>query len=563
MTWNVGTRHEVVGVLTCDSPLHVGGWDPSAAADLAVARDGLDRPMIPGTSLAGALRGWLTQVRDGAGDRRFTDSTIRELFGHLEEREQLGSPARIRIDDAPACDADLEPVIRDGVAIDRRTGSAAAGFLYEREVLPVGATFSFRLAADEPPGGDPTVAQTVELLVTGLRTGQITIGAGRTRGLGRVTLTQVRTRQADLSQRDGMLAWLAGSATWRPVTTTPEEPVSTGWLSIDIDWEPAGPLLVKDSLDGALVDTLPLTERTTDDRVHLLLPGSSVKGVLRAHAERIVRTLRGTDADASLRVVLDRERLPGVVPLFGSGPQRPTNGDRPNRGQDRDPGWRGALEVADCHSTAHVTTEQWQAVITAHPTRDTPHGGTDGRTTREARQQRGDERDAGRGALTAQLDALNNQISLRVADHVAIDRWTGGAAEGLLYSVLEPTRITWEPLRLRLDTTRLAAPTKTDQPGNTDQPLDTRTALSVALLLLILRDLADGWLTVGFGGTRGRGQIAVDQIRFTGAGLAEPWSQLTGRTLEQILNDPPPGVAEAMTRWAETFPNPHSPKVTP
>src|SRR5260370_50950 len=74
---------------------------------------------------------------------------------------------------------------------------------------------------------------------------------------------------------------------------------------------------------------------------------------------------------------------------------------------------------------------------------------------------------------------------------------------------------------------------------------------ALALLLLVLRDLADGWLALGFGGTRGRGTVSVSEVRFTGNGLPSPWASLAGRTLADLIDDPPEPVTQAFASWQE------------
>jgi CRISPR/Cas system CSM-associated protein Csm3 (group 7 of RAMP superfamily) len=150
----------------------------------------------------------------------------------------------------------------------------------------------------------------------------------------------------------------------------------------------------------------------------------------------------------------------------------------------------------------------------------------------------------GRSKLRDQLARLNDSFALGVSDHVAIDRWTGGAADHRLFSVLDPAaRTGWEPIQLTLDVGRLTrARNRGDSPS-----------LALPLLLLVLRDLTDGWLSLGYGGTRGRGQIEVQDVRFAGAGLDARWQALAGRTLRQILAEPPPEVADAMADWAKEF----------
>jgi hypothetical protein len=208
-------------------------------------------------------------------------------------------------------------------------------------------------------------------------------------------------------------------------------------------------------------------------------------------------------------------------------------------------GWRGALEIADCHSVNGVPEADWQALVSANPTEvDTPRGLTAGDSRRLASQSP----DAERMSLQVKLDRLGQTLPLRVANHVSIDRWTGGAAEGLLYSVLEPSGVAWQPLRMRLDVPRAGGPRR--HPGDGDEA-DHR---AMALLLLLLRDLAEGWVTLGFGGTRGQGQVSVEQVRFTGRALPAPWSALSSTTLTDVLATPPRAVRDAMAHWATAFP---------
>src|SRR5581483_5809484 len=94
------------------------------------------------------------------------------------------------------------------------------------------------------------------------------------------------------------------------------------------------------------------------------------------------------------------------------------------------------------------------------------------------------------------------------AFHVAIDRWTSGAAESMLFTVLEPHGISWGDIELTVDLSRL--------PGVLRSP-------AAALLLLVLRDLAAGRLPLGFAVNRGMGAVKVDEITITPHGAGTPW----------------------------------------
>jgi hypothetical protein len=81
--------------------------------------------------------------------------------------------------------------------------------------------------------------------------------------------------------------------------------------------------------------------------------------------------------------------------------------------------------------------------------------------------------------------------------YVAIDRWTGGAADAFLYSVLEPHAVRWHPIELALDLGRVAQEVWSP---------------AVALLLLVLSDLARGVLPLGFATNRGLGSLEVSEV---------------------------------------------------
>ena len=246
---------EVTGELVCCGPLHVGDWQDGPGNRLPVQRDGQHQLLIPGTSIAGALRSWISSAATASGP-----FDARRLFGHIVPGTERGDASLLQVDDAVA-EAALGH--RDGVAIDRGSGAAAGGFLYEREVVPAGTRFSFRLTAHESRAGGARVDEAVSCLVAVLAAGRITFGARRSTGLGRMRLEHPRIRRGDLATRSGMAAWLLRE----PAAEPPDPAVSAadGKLQITIEWTARTPVLVQDSVQGTVVDALPLAGRVNDD----------------------------------------------------------------------------------------------------------------------------------------------------------------------------------------------------------------------------------------------------------------------------------------------------------
>lgn len=488
-------RLRITGALVAEGPLHVGGLGESVDTDLALAEDGQGRLYVPGTSLAGALRAWM--------EARHTE-TAERLWGFQEPPTSVAPGSKPRGHASRVCVEDglvslpngAAWELREGVGIDRRWGCAADKIKYDRAVLPRGTTVTFEAsvefsAASGAPEHGLAKAAVGELLEA-LTRGEIRLGAGKTRGLGRVRLDRLDVREEDLISQSGLLAALRGQAPHRSLeelraSAPAGARTACPRLDLRVHWRPLGPVMVKAERDGLAVDTLPLVT-ATGDALTFVLPGSALKGVLRAHAERIVRTVADLgDVGADF---LRQVEVPLVLSVFGtagkparrgadhgSGAGEAADDDQDAaRGNEPLPGL-AALAVEDCCATSPVPRDLWRAV-----------------------EQASDEQ-----ALLSALGAFGLKgARLEHAFHVAVDRWTGGAAESLLFSVLEPHGLAWEPLRLRLDLTRLAA-------------RERRPAL--ALVFLVLRDLGQGRLPLGYAGNRGLGAIAVDALEGDGVDL--------------------------------------------
>ena len=202
---------EVTGELVCCGPLHVGDWHDGPGNRMPVQRDGQHQLLIPGTSIAGALRSWLSSVSTASGP-----FDTRRLFGHIVPGTERGDASLFQVDDAVA-GAGLDH--RDGVAIDRGSGAAAGGFLYEREVVPAGTRFTFRLTAHEPRAGGTRVGEAVSCLVAALAAGRITFGARRSAAWGACDW-KIRGYAEAIRRR--VPAWSRGCAGNRP----PHRPVT-------------------------------------------------------------------------------------------------------------------------------------------------------------------------------------------------------------------------------------------------------------------------------------------------------------------------------------------------
>lgn len=494
--------YRLSGELEAVTAVHVGAAGGQEGNDLEQLRDGRGRCVLPGTSLAGVIR---SALGNPGLDQRW-------WWGFVDGGGE-GSASRVTIADAPQV-AEFAMEVRDGVSIDRFTGAAAARHLFSRSVIPAGSKFTFNLEIEAPAAADDARARELAGSIDGLLRGPgIALGAAVTRGLGRMRLVDAKLVRHDFTCPEGLRAFLRGES--QPVENREQQAVASGTLRITVPWWPLGPVLSKIADQGGACQAFPATT-TMSDGVHLLIPGSSLKGVLRSHAERIVRTLTecplGAGDDFGEQMS-QAGHLPGIGDVFGSKPHL-SGGDQ---------GRRGLLAVSDVVSVAAVEPETWDRI------RRAPGESSDAENT------------AARRELAECVKNLNGKTAAQglwfdLATRNAIDRWTGAAADALLFTALEPYAVgsepvnAWRPLVLELDVGRARR-----------RPAVSVDAL-IALLVLLLRDFAEGWIPIGSGTTRGLGAVRADAkaIRFDFAGAGADGDHvlsLHGMTLHDVLQD--------------------------
>lgn len=484
------------GDLVTDSALSVGSGMEGPSADITCVRDGLGRLVIPGSALAGAFAA------------RFENETA---WGGQERASNLYFEDAVH---KPLAKTAIQVERRDGVAIDRRTGTAARGLLFSREVVPAGSRFAWELRVEATDAGASVFgrddAKQWVTTIANVLAGGISLGGGTSAGLGRVRLANGRLQWIGIGDRKELLRFLDNpDAQGEPLTLEPPAPAG---LRIEVPWRAVGPLLVSVPLNG-LVDRMPQSTRLRGQERRLVIPGTSLKGALRSRAEWIVRTAASVGAPVE---PLDQMAAPlgPVQRLFGKPPM--------GRGKARKAGMKGAMRVAEVLAVEPV--DNWDDILAVLVEPRPTEKGEAGLTRRvQLRRAAAEALRQGRGLL-------------RINDHVAISRWTGGADDGKLFATVAPLPHPdyWQPIVLEIDLSR---------PNSMGD-----RASEFALLALVLRDLCDGWIGIGHGTTRGYGEVDVDSAKVTwtfGDQLPDGLATVAGRsfTLAELL-DPDHGALD-------------------
>ncbi len=322
----IGARWVVTGEMRLETAAHLGG-EGDVAVDMAVLRDPKEGvPLLPGTSLAGALRSYLADVIGGY--RSSEQQEVEELFGAARspKRQEPTAPSEGAPSDDPGSQSPLivfdslgtlpdgaGPEIRDGVAIDPATGTAEAHKKFDFEVLPAGTCFPVRVELIVE--NFTREAHLIGLLIAamnGLTQGDIGLGRRRSRGLGAISAHDWKAVRHDLATPQGWLCWLTSDhekpigdhvpghdavaeaiRAACPNLTIEEFADRRHRMLVDLELELAGDLLVRS----------PATDASSPDVVHLhsagrpVLPGTGLAGALRAQALRIARIVRESQGD--------------------------------------------------------------------------------------------------------------------------------------------------------------------------------------------------------------------------------------------------------------------------
>jgi CRISPR-associated RAMP protein (TIGR02581 family) len=228
----IESRMEIAGWLVAESAFRVGSGRSTelTGTDLPVVRDATGVPYIPGSSFKGVLRSRLESFARAASDSKKIScnpieekewcitadelETEKRAIGERVQKGKLGEEERdseltgwIERKTCLACltfgspwlasgalikdlkvDRDFwfdQFQVRDGVAIDRDTETAGDKKLYGYEVVPSGVRFELRIILENCK---PWQWGMVFVGLKSFQTGGITLGGGKSRGLGWVNL---------------------------------------------------------------------------------------------------------------------------------------------------------------------------------------------------------------------------------------------------------------------------------------------------------------------------------------------------------------------------------------
>lgn len=381
-------------VIEAETPLAVGSGDKDVLTDALIATDVNGLPYIPGTAIAGVVRHMIEEVKP-------EDFNINKIFGFQDKKDGHGS--EIIFTEAKILNSKGEVVdgmnlkakedsllkyydelpIRQHVRINEKGVTDKSG-KFDEQVIFAGTRFCFEM---EMVAKGKSIDNFNKILEQ-VQSQTFRIGGGTCCGFGKIKVVDLQTRILNLQNGDEIQLYLNKLSNladawvgWEKQSA--EEKPSNGWITYELHLQPEDFFLFGSGFGDDEVDMTPVKEKKVvwkDGKGELteelvLIPATSVKGALAHRVAYHYNKLTGVYAD-NLETEDERKNVVGknnkaVKALFGS------------------------------------------------------EGEIDKVTKKMVNQARGN---------VFFSDVIENTLEDKILNHVAIDRFTGGAIDGALFS---------------------------------------------------------------------------------------------------------------------------------
>ena len=336
-------RIAVTGKLILLTPARFGGGSDSAVTDMPILRDAKSNmPLLPGSSVAGALRAYLRERLHGYEEAEPSDgdSIPQRLFGDviedIPEDKRRSCESYLVIEDSIAEMTSVE--FRPGVKIDSKkrlvmmekdeAEKEKGGQLYDMELLEAGTEFclAFELDLPDQESLQQELLQGLAIALTGLEQGEIGLGARKRRGFGECKVTEWQVMDYNLKDPAHLKNWITNTPVVPATGATIAEklgvkeslPDKRHLFNVDAEFQLETSLMIRAGIGSKdSPDMVHLRSRRVDEITYKqkeeaspILSGTSLAGVMRARALRIANTLLDENrAKELVREIFGPEKL--------------------------------------------------------------------------------------------------------------------------------------------------------------------------------------------------------------------------------------------------------------
>lgn len=247
--------------------------------DVHVLKNHDGKPFIPGTSLCGVLRDWLKNKN------KTSPECLPEIFGDANDMQ-----SSIQFNDIELPNGKI--ISRDGVRLDGLTDVVDGDGKYDYEVIERGAAGNLRILINlrgchSTENISEVTAQMLRKLQDGIRLGALT-----TKGFGLVTVENLDASFYDFRDGEAVAAWLLGNSSTKKIAPSAKSnSASEKDFVVDAEFIFNSSFIIRD-YDVTKTDRdKNISAVMLKSRADFVIPGTSLKGILRHRAEYICNKL--------------------------------------------------------------------------------------------------------------------------------------------------------------------------------------------------------------------------------------------------------------------------------
>ncbi len=383
--YNYSHRYLARIIIKAETPLAVGSGKKDLT-DKLIIRDVNNLPYIPGTSIAGIIRHSLGEEK------------AHTFFGYssIGGKDDLGKGSEIIFSSANIVDEDKSVVegllfdkksdylkifenlpVRQHVAIDAKGVNKKRG-KYDEEVVYKGAHFCFEIEMLSDGSNEDDFSEVLRYL----KSDTVRMGSGTRNGLGEISVVECKKAILDLTKPEDLQKYLDKTSSlndpfWEKQETFDSNPeTETGWYHYEIILEPEDFFLFGSGFGNDKADITPVTEKRIN--------WEWTKGKPTYQTDYILIPGTSVKGAISHRVAFHYNKINGYF-------------------------------VGDDRAKTGIDNEAVRALFgyTMEQTNISKRGNT---------------------IFSDMIEYAVSEQPLKILNHVAIDRFTGGAIEGALFS---------------------------------------------------------------------------------------------------------------------------------
>ncbi len=283
----VSDQYKIVlkGTIENTTPLIIG-CGTEGNTDHDILKDNNRIPFIPGTSLVGVIRHRFEH-------NYLTPKKLNYYFGFSED--DIGNQSKVIFSDLYLLHNDFDISERDGIKIDNTKGITDQGKKFDYEIIEPGAQFDLKIEIGADNAED--IKKIIKTIQHDLEQEKINIGGKSNLGFGIIKLIDSSVHFYNLKKKEDLIRWLKREDNTIKLKETDKFQHTSDDFEILFDF------LIKDSMIIKHYSADP--ESSDAEHIKLqdkaVIPASSIKGALRARAEKILNTLDTPNKDKLMR----------------------------------------------------------------------------------------------------------------------------------------------------------------------------------------------------------------------------------------------------------------------